>query len=116
MGVAHPLSVYVGTFGTSTVDEEKIEKGLAQVVDLRPEAIIRCFNLRRFIYSAIACYAAFSRDDLDLPWEQTDIADKLRSLAGQLQAASSLPISCRTVNCEPHCASHNSRNGNQQAR
>jgi S-adenosylmethionine synthetase len=89
IGVARPLSVYVDTFGTSTVDEEMIEKALAQVVDLRPEAIIRHFNLRRHIYSAIACYGAFGRDDLNppLPWEQTDIADKLRSLVGKLQAA-----------------------------
>src|SRR5664280_3378605 len=85
IGVAHPLSVYVDTFGTSTVDEEVIEKALTQVVDLRPEAIIRYFDLRRPIYSAIACYGAFGRDDLDLPWEQTDIADRLRSLAGQCQ-------------------------------
>ena len=85
IGVAHPLSVYVDTFGTSTVDEETIERALLQVVDLRPEAIIQHFNLRRPIYSAIACYGAFGRDDLDLPWERTDIADQLRSLAGQLQ-------------------------------
>jgi S-adenosylmethionine synthetase len=86
IGVAHPLSVYVDTFGTSTIDEEVIEKALAQVVDLRPEAIIQHFNLRRPIYSAIACYGAFGRDDLDLPWERTDIADRLRSLAGRLEA------------------------------
>ena len=85
ISVARPLSVYVDTFGTSTVDEEMIEKALAQVVDLRPEAIIRHFNLRRPSYSAIACYGAFGRDDLDPPWEQTDIADKLRSLVEQLQ-------------------------------
>jgi S-adenosylmethionine synthetase len=87
IGVACPLSVYVDTFGTSTVDEEMIEKALAQLVDLRPEAIIRHFNLRRPIYSDIACYGAFGRDDLDLPWEQTDIADKLRSLVGKLETA-----------------------------
>ncbi|MHB8106388.1 MAG: methionine adenosyltransferase [Candidatus Cryosericum sp.] len=86
IGVAHPLSTYVDTFGTSTVDEEVIEKALAEVVDLRPEAIIQYFNLRRPIYSAIACYGAFGRDDLDLPWERTDIADRLRSLAGRLEA------------------------------
>ena len=86
IGVAHPLSVYVDTFGTSTIDEEVIERALAQVVDLRPEAIIQHFNLRRPIYSAIACYGAFGRDDLDLPWEHTDIADKLRSVVGQLEA------------------------------
>jgi len=86
IGVACPLSVYVDTFGTSTVDEEMIEKALVQLVDLRPEAIIRHFNLRRPIYSDIACYGAFGRDDLDLSWEQTDIADKLRSLVGQCQA------------------------------
>jgi S-adenosylmethionine synthetase len=86
IGVAHPLSVYVDTFGTSTIDEELIEKALAQVVDLRPEAIIQHFNLRRPIYSPLACYGAFGRDDLDLHWERTDIADRLRSLVGQLEA------------------------------
>jgi S-adenosylmethionine synthetase len=87
IGVAHPLSVYVDTFGTSTVDEETIQKALLQLVDLRPEAIIRHFGLRRPIYGAIACYGAFGRDDLDLPWERTDIADQLRSMVGQLEAA-----------------------------
>jgi S-adenosylmethionine synthetase len=87
IGVAHPLSVYVDTFGTSTIDEETIERALLQVVDLRPEAIIQHFSLRRRLYSAIACYGAFGRDDFDLPGERTDIADKLRSLVGQLQVA-----------------------------
>jgi S-adenosylmethionine synthetase len=87
IGVATPLSVYVDTFGTGTIPEEDIERFIVDTVDLRPEAIIRYFNLRRPIYSAIACYGAFGRDDLDLPWEQTDIADRLRSAAGKLQAA-----------------------------
>jgi len=81
IGVAHPPFVYVGTFRTSTVNEEKIEEALGQVVDLRPEAVVRHFNLQRPIYNAIGCYGAFGRDDLDLPSEQTDIADKLCSLA-----------------------------------
>lgn len=87
IGVAHPLSVYVDTFGTATVPEEVIEHALLQLVDLRPEAIIRRFDLRRPIYSKIACYGAFGRDDLDLPWEHTDIADKLRSIVKKPEAA-----------------------------
>lgn len=87
IGVATPLSLYVDAFGTGTIPEDDIEKLIIETVDLRPEAIIRYFNLRRPIYSAIACYGAFGRDDLDLPWERTDIADQLRSAAGKLQAA-----------------------------
>jgi S-adenosylmethionine synthetase len=87
IGVARPLSVYVDTFGTSSVPEGDIEKALVQTVDLRPEAIIRHFDLRRPIYSAIACYGAFGRDDLDLSWERTDIADRLRSTVNAWKAA-----------------------------
>ncbi len=87
IGVARPLSVYVDTFGTSSVPEEDIEKALVQTVDLRPEAIIRYFDLRRPIYSAIACYGAFGRDDLDLSWERTDIADRLRSTVNAWKTA-----------------------------
>jgi hypothetical protein len=95
--------MYVDTFGTFTVDEETIERALVQIVDLRPEAIIRHFNLRRPICSAIARYGAFGQDDLDLPWERTDIADKLRSLVRQLQVAVQSLDSFTTVNCEPPC-------------
>jgi S-adenosylmethionine synthetase len=81
IGVAHPLSVSVETFGTSKVDHESILKLIAQHFDLRPEAIIRTLNLRRPIYRQTACYGHFGREDLDLPWEKTDKAKILRKEA-----------------------------------
>ncbi len=81
IGVAHPLSVSIETFGTAKVDEEVIEGLVAKHFDLRPGAIIRDFNLRRPIFRQLAAYGHFGRDDLDLPWEKTDKADILRKEA-----------------------------------
>lgn len=78
IGVAHPLSVSIETFGTAKVDQEVILKLINQHFDLRPEAIIRTFDLRRPIYRQTAAYGHFGRDDLDLPWERTDKAEILR--------------------------------------
>src|SRR5512137_265817 len=82
IGVAHPLSINVETFGTGTVDDEKIAKAISQVFDLRPGAIIRDLNLRRPIYRQTAAYGHFGRDDLNLPWERIDKAEILRQAAG----------------------------------
>jgi S-adenosylmethionine synthetase len=82
IGVANPLSLMVETFGTGKIDEERIEKIICSVFDLRPAAIIRDLNLRQPIYRQIAAYGHFGRDDLDLPWERTDKVDILRSEAG----------------------------------
>jgi S-adenosylmethionine synthetase len=82
IGVAHPLSVSVETFGTGKISDERISELVLQHFDLRPGAIIRDLNLRRPIYSQIAAYGHFGRDDLDLPWERTDKADLLRQAAG----------------------------------
>jgi S-adenosylmethionine synthetase len=79
IGVAHPVSVSVETFGTARVDEEKIAKAVMQVFDLRPAAIIHNLNLRRPIYKQTAAYGHFGRPDLDLPWEHVDRVDALRS-------------------------------------
>ena len=79
IGVAKPVSVLVDTFGTAKVDEEKISEFVAQNVDLRPSAIISKFDLRRPIYRQIAAYGHVGREDLDLPWEKTDLADKIKA-------------------------------------
>ncbi len=79
IGVAHPLSINVETFGTGTVDDEKIAKAISQVFDLRPGAIIHDLNLRRPIYRQTAAYGHFGRDDLDLSWERTNKVEALKA-------------------------------------
>lgn len=81
IGVAHPVSVNVETFGTSSYSSEQLEALVNDNFDLRPGAIIRDLDLRRPIYRATAAYGHFGRDDLDLPWERTDRADALKSAA-----------------------------------
>ena len=81
IGVAHPVSLLVRTFGTGRIPEEALEKILREKMDLRPAAIIRDMDLRRPIYRQTACYGHFGREDLNLPWEQTDKADLLRKAA-----------------------------------
>lgn len=78
IGVARPMSVLVETFGTATVDEEKLAQAVMTVFDLRPAAIIRDLELRRPIFRACAAYGHFGREDLDLPWERTDRIDALK--------------------------------------
>ncbi len=83
IGKAEPVSVNIETFGTGTVPDEQIETAIRQTFDLRPGAIIRDLNLRRPIYSQVACYGHFGRDDLEnVPWEQTDRASELLRVAG----------------------------------
>jgi S-adenosylmethionine synthetase len=81
IGVAHPLSVAIETFGTAKVDEGIIESLIEKHFDLRPGAIIRDFDLRRPIFRQTAAYGHFGRDDLDLPWEKTDKAEILKKEA-----------------------------------
>jgi len=81
IGVAHPLSIAVETFGTGKVNIDVIDKLISKHFDLRPAAIIRYFNLRRPIYRQTATYGHFGRDDLDLPWEKTDKAEALKQEA-----------------------------------
>jgi S-adenosylmethionine synthetase len=78
IGVAHPVSVLVDTFGTNKIEESKIEELIQKYFDLRPAAIIRDLNLRRPIYKQVAAYGHFGRTDLDLPWEKTDKAEILK--------------------------------------
>jgi S-adenosylmethionine synthetase len=82
IGVAHPLSVNVETFGTGKIADEKIAEIITQTFDLRPGAIIRDLNLRRPIYRQTAAYGHFGRDDIQLPWEETNKAEALRQAAG----------------------------------
>jgi len=78
IGVAHPLSVSVETFGTGKVDQKVIGDLVARHFDLRPEAIIRDLDLRRPIYLPTAAYGHFGREDLGVPWEKTDKAEILK--------------------------------------
>ncbi|MBQ5325852.1 MAG: methionine adenosyltransferase, partial [Oscillospiraceae bacterium] len=77
IGVAQPVSVLVDTFGTNTVEEEKIEAAVAQVFDLRPRAIIDTLDLRKPIYRQLAAYGHIGREDLGVKWENTDKVDAL---------------------------------------
>ncbi len=79
IGVAHPVSIMVDTFGTATVPEEKIEKAIAEVFDLRPYAIINQLDLRKPIYRSLASYGHMGREDLGVAWEKTDKADALKA-------------------------------------
>ncbi len=82
IGVAHPVSIMVETFGTSKVDEALIESLIEKHFDLRPGAIIKELDLRRPIYKQTAAYGHFGRTDVELPWERTDKAAVLREEAG----------------------------------
>ncbi|HBQ30353.1 MAG TPA: methionine adenosyltransferase, partial [Mitsuokella multacida] len=82
IGVAHPVSIMVDTFGTNKVDEDTIEALVKKHFDLRPAGIIKMLDLRRPIYKQTAAYGHFGRTDVDLPWEQTDKAAVLREEAG----------------------------------
>jgi len=82
IGVAHPLSVNVETFGTGQIPDEKIAELINEHFDLRPGAIIQDLDLRKPIFRQVATYGHFGRDDLDLPWERMDKADLLRAAAG----------------------------------
>jgi S-adenosylmethionine synthetase len=82
IGVAHPVSLAVRTFGTENVPVERIEQLVDEHFDLRPAAILRDLDLRRPIYTKTAAYGHFGRDDHDFTWERTDKADALRAAAG----------------------------------
>lgn len=79
IGVAHPVSVLVDTYGTGVLDEEKLSAIVNDCFDMRPAKIIEHLNLRRPIYEQTAAYGHFGRTDVDLPWEHTDMVEKLKS-------------------------------------
>ena len=82
IGVAHPLSVLVDTFGTEAIPVPRIEELVREHFDLRPAAILRDLDLRRPIYAKTAAYGHFGREDGDFTWERADRADALRAAAG----------------------------------
>lgn len=82
IGVAKPVSIFVDSFGTGKVDDDKLAELVEKNFDLRPAAIINDLQLRRPIYRKVAAYGHFGRTDIDLPWEKTDRADALRESAG----------------------------------
>jgi S-adenosylmethionine synthetase len=82
IGKAAPVGLFVETFGTEKVDPARISTAITEVFDLRPGAIIRDLDLLRPIYAPTAAYGHFGRTDVDLPWEHTDRADKLRAAVG----------------------------------
>lgn len=81
IGVAHPVSILVDTFGTGVVADEKIAEAVSQVFDLRPNAIIRDLGLRNPIYRPLAAYGHMGREDLGVAWEKTDRTEALRKVA-----------------------------------
>lgn len=84
IGVSHPLSVMVDTFGTGTVSERTLERAIDEVFDLRPGAIIRDLDLRRPIFSKTAAYGHFGREDPDFTWERCDRVDALREAVARV--------------------------------
>ncbi|NMO00440.1 methionine adenosyltransferase [Gordonia sp. TBRC 11910] len=82
IGKAAPVGLFVETFGTETVDPALIQKAIGEVFDLRPLAIIRELDLLRPIYAPTAAYGHFGRTDVELPWENTDRAEKLKAAVG----------------------------------
>ena len=79
IGVANPTSIMVDTFGTGKLSNSRIVEIIRDNFDLRPAGIIRMLDLRRPIYKQTAAYGHFGRNDLDLPWEHTDMAAKLKA-------------------------------------
>ncbi len=79
IGVAHPVSVLVDTYGTGKVSDERLSQLVEEFFDLRPAKIIEKLDLRRPIYEQTAAYGHFGRTDVDLPWEHTDLAQALKS-------------------------------------
>ncbi len=94
IGVARPVSILVETFGTGTIDDDRIFELIEEHFELRPEGILATFGLRNLpserggrFYQDVAAYGHFGRSDLDLPWEQTDKAATLKAAAAKFQAA-----------------------------
>ena len=77
IGVAHPVSIMVETFGTGVVADDKLAEAVSKVFDLRPTAIIKALDLRRPIYRQLAAYGHMGREDLGVKWEKTDKVDAL---------------------------------------
>ncbi len=87
IGVSHPVSIMVETFGTGKVSDAKLTEAVSEVFDLRPGAFRRYLDLHRPIYQKTAAYGHFGREDGDFPWERTDRGDELREAAGLAEGA-----------------------------
>lgn len=83
IGVARPVSIMVNTFGTGKIDDDTLAQIIEKLFDLRPAAIIRELDLLRPIYRQLAAYGHMGREDLEVPWEKTDKADKIKELCSQ---------------------------------
>ena len=79
IGVAHPVSILVDTYGTGSISDEKLSGLVGRFFDFRPAKIIEKLDLRRPIYEQVAAYGHFGRTDLDLSWERTDMVDTLKA-------------------------------------
>ena len=84
IGVAHPVSIFVDTFGTGKVADDVISAAVAKVFDFRPAAIIKKLDLRKPQYKALAAYGHMGRDDLDVAWERTDMTEALKAAVKEL--------------------------------
>ena len=82
IGVAHPVSVAVNTYGTGRIEDAKIVEIIRKVFDLRPAGIIKMLDLRQPIYRQTAAYGHFGRTDIDLPWEKLDKVEEIKKAAG----------------------------------
>ncbi|MCD8391550.1 MAG: methionine adenosyltransferase, partial [Firmicutes bacterium] len=83
IGVAHPVSIMVDTFGTGAVSDDKIADAVSKVFDLRPYSIIETLNLRAPIYRRLAAYGHMGREDLNVSWEKTDKTDELKKAVSE---------------------------------
>lgn len=83
IGVAHPVSVRIDTFGTGAVSESKLQEAVRQIFDLRPAGIIQMLDLKRPIYRQTAAYGHMGRTDIDLPWEKLDKVDALKEVVAK---------------------------------
>ncbi len=84
IGVAHPVSLWVSTYGTGAVSDDKLAEAVKKVFDLRPSAIISSLDLRKPIYRQTAAYGHMGREDLELPWERTDKTEAIKEAVASL--------------------------------
>ena len=82
IGVAKPVSLMIDTFGTGRINSDALIDYIVEAVDMRPDAIINRFDLRRPIYKALAAYGHMGREDLEAPWEKTDLAASIQTALG----------------------------------
>ena len=86
LGISSPVSIMVDTFGTGICSDEDLSEAVKKVFDLRPTAIINELDLRRPIYRQLAAYGHMGREELNLPWEQTNRIEELKTALKEIQA------------------------------